>query len=71
LVNQLGQDIIPTNIVIKLDNDPINMSSKGQASFGQFWINQGPLFLSTSGNVARFETLLPSLMFKVNFGNFG
>jgi len=25
LVNKLGQDIIPTNIVIKLDNDPINM----------------------------------------------
>jgi len=42
LVNKLGQDIIPTNIVIKLDNDPINMISIGQALFGQFWINQGP-----------------------------
>jgi len=31
LVNKLGQDIIPTTIVIKLDNDPINMISKGQA----------------------------------------
>ena len=31
MVNKLGQDIIPTNIDIKLDNDPINMISKGQA----------------------------------------
>jgi len=31
LVNKLGQDILPTNIVIKLDNDPINMVFKGQA----------------------------------------
>jgi len=31
LVNKLGQDIIPTNIVIKLDNDAINMISKEQA----------------------------------------
>jgi len=31
LVNKLVQDVIPTNIVIKLDNDPINMVSKGQA----------------------------------------
>ena len=31
LVNKLGQDIIPTNIVIKLDNDPINMISKEKA----------------------------------------
>ena len=30
LVNKLGQDIIPTNIVIKFDNDPINMISNGQ-----------------------------------------
>ena len=28
LDNKLGQDIIPTNIVIKLDNDQINMISK-------------------------------------------
>jgi len=42
LVNKLGQDIIPTNNVIELDNDPINMISKGQAQFGQFGINQGP-----------------------------
>jgi len=31
LVNKLVQDVIPTNIVIKLDNDPITMVSKGQA----------------------------------------
>jgi len=31
LVNKLGQDIIPTHIVIKLDNDAINMISKEQA----------------------------------------
>jgi len=29
LVDKLWQDIIPTNIVI--DNDPMNMISKGQA----------------------------------------
>jgi len=37
LVTTLEQDIIPTNIAIQLDNDPINMSSKRQAWFGQFW----------------------------------
>jgi len=29
LVNKLGQYVIPTNIVIKLDNDPVNIISKG------------------------------------------
>jgi len=31
LINKLGQYIIPTSIVIKLDNDPINMIFEGQA----------------------------------------
>ena len=44
MVNKLGQDIIPTYIVIKLDNDPINMSVivKGHLlNLDNFWQFKG------------------------------